>query len=179
MPPTAEETARQILAIMRARAFARLVQAAHVTGDFMCEVLKGVVSGQSPGHRPGPASVTPFLYVDRSGRMRRRRGEGEYRRGQPPGVVTGAGMQSIKYQIREQDLVAGRVLLWIGVDASAPGGTYLQSYMLAHDLGIRYPTRGPLKGTGPVIQHPWLRVTVHRYKAPMAQLIVGVTRGLM
>ena len=167
-------------AILRARALDRLEAGLRAGADHMCELLKATVSGPGAGDVRGPASVSPYLFVERSGRVRRRKqSEGANRyRDRAPGMVAGAGRASIGFQIKSKDYDKGEIVLRIGVDASAPGGTYIQTYLLAHDMGIRYPTRGPAKGLGPVIQRPWFRTTLHRYWSEFASITIAAARGL-
>ena len=86
----------------------------------------------------------------------------------PPGMKSGLGRESIGYQIKNRNDAAGTITVWIGVDASAPKGGFgvLPSPLFAWDTGIR--VKGPNTSysdnksgrTGPVVQHPWLRVTL-------------------
>lgn len=166
---------------LRRRAFHRLERGVRVGADWLVEVLKATVGGATVEQFVhGPASVTPFAYVERDGRVRvrpRQWSGAERLRDTPPGRITGAAQASICFQIVERDIGAGRLVLRIGTDATAPGGTYIQSYLVAHEFGIRYPTRGPLKGTGPVVQRPWARVTIQRYWVEWTSLAVAVARG--
>lgn len=158
----------------------RLEQAARIAASNLVTTLKTVVTaGAEDGtNLRKPASGTPFLFVEEDGTVRRRRVRGtRYRREGPPGVRSGDGMRSICYEIRGRYDTLGVIVVRIGVDNSAPGGTrQLQSYMLAHDLGIRYPTRGGpgVKGTGPLIQRPWLRNGVRHYLPEFTSIITNV-----
>lgn len=165
--------------MIRRNAIRRVVAGVRVGADLLVEHLKALVSGPGAEDVRGPAAVTPFLYVDQRGRATRRRGGGhQYLRLEAPGVQTGAGQDSICFEIREVNYDEGYILLVIGVDNSAPGGTYIQSYMLAHDLSIHYPTMGPAKGTGPILQRPWLRTGIHRYWNEFSAAVVLVGMGL-
>jgi hypothetical protein len=154
-------------------------------------MLKEVVSHEGGSAFEGKAAVSPFIYVDENGKQRRgRKGKtwqpggpkaGVFGREGPPGMVSGAGMQSIGYQIVNKDFDAGTITLRIGVDDSAPGGfTTLQSYLFAWDTGIRSLAKGELKGkaSGTVRQKPWLRVTISRYWSEFAAIVILRARGL-
>jgi hypothetical protein len=180
MPNSLERYLREEL---RRRAFARLEAGVRAGSDLMCTILKEVVSG-APGEdlRREARSGSPFVYMDRqTGRVRSRRPSEKgiaNVRDKAPGVDSGAGRASICFEIIRRDEAAGTITVRIGVDASAPGGTDMQSYMLAHDMGIRYPTRGPAKGSGAVIQRPWLRAGIKKYWSEFAAEVILVSRGL-
>jgi hypothetical protein len=95
----------------------------------------------------------------------------------PPGVNSGAGRESIGFKIVGKDYDAGTLTFMIGVDGGSRGGfKQLVSYMIGHDTGIRYPTRG--KGPRHLVQHPWLRVTIRRYWSEFAAIVVSEARGV-
>jgi len=99
-------------------------------------------------------------------------------RDMPPLSRSGAGARSIAYTFIERDDTKGIIRVRIGGDAKGAGTqggfTTLPGYMTGHELGIRYPTRGPMKGTGPVIQRPWLRSTVNRYWGSFISVVTHV-----
>ena len=152
----------QFEAAIRRHMMDRLEQGVKVAADTMVEILRATVSGASEADLSKPAQ--PFLYKANEGRgkallSRSKAGKwagAAYSRGGPPGMQSGKGRDSIKFKILSRDDAAGKIVILIGPDASAPGGTHMQSYMLAHDLGIRH-------GKGAVIQHPWLRSGVKHY----------------
>ena len=156
----------------------RLERGVRSGADHLVIMLKALVSGPGGPDTRRPASVTPFLKVDRQGRVTRRRGEGQYVRRGPPQMRSGEGMRSICFGDIRRDDAAGTIIVGIGVKAGAAGGTQqLKSYMMAHDLGIHYPTIGPAKGTGPVIQHPWLRSGVNHYLPEFTTIVTSVAQG--
>ena len=174
-------------AVLRGRAMARLEAGLRSGGDWLCEILKATVDGNGASEFAGKAAVSPFIYVDENGKQRRgRRGKTwkpgvdaptAFGRSGPPGMITGAGRESIGYQIVDKDFDAGTITLRIGVEDSpdARGGfKQLPGYMMGHELGIR---RGK-KGLGVVTQRPWLRVTVSRYWSEFAAIVILRARGL-
>lgn len=175
MPATPEEVARMVLAVARQQAMRRLEAGVREGCDWMCEQLKQVVSG--PGGESQPHGQPEIFYVDERGRKIHRSRAAKwagatFTRTGPPGEDTGAGKNSIKFEIVESNFDEGTVTARIGVDNSAKGGmTQLQSYMLAHELGYRIPTSGPNKGTGAVVQRPWLRSTIKRYSPELAMIV--------
>lgn len=175
-----------LMAVLRGRALDRLEAGVHRGADLMVQHLKMVVAGEDPSHQRGLANVTPFLYVEPTGRVRSRRKFIEqwkmvtqFTRLGPP-HSTGAGRDSIGYQIKEKNYEEGKIVVRIGVNANAPGGmTTLRSYMMGHELGIRYPTNPNSKAPKHVIQRPWLRVTLNRYWSEFAATVLLTSRGLM
>jgi len=168
----------------RRAAMGALEQGVREGATYMCELLRAAVSGPGNIVSSGPHGrgvSSPFRFrrkTSRGGRWENypQEWEGAQKfRHDPPGVRTGAGRNSIGYQIKDRDDAKGTITFMIGVDASAPGGmTTLASYLLGHDFGIRYPTIGPMKGSGPVLQRPWFRSTIDRYWESFSSVIVSV-----
>jgi hypothetical protein len=179
----------QLVARIRTIAMDRVEAGLRVGGDYAVEMLKAIVSEPAAPDLSRPTSTIPFFYVDTNGRKRRgRRGKQwqpngpvaeAFTRQGPPGMRSGAGRDSIKFQIVDRDDQAGTIKLRIGVDASAPGGMHtLRSYLFGHEIGIRYPTVGPAKGLGAVVQHPWLRNGVRRYLPEVQQVVTDTVEGI-
>ena len=167
-------------AVIRGRAMTRLEQGLRVGGDWMVEVLKATVSCQSGDTpRQGTAATSPHRYLEPGKSRARPWRRAEYTTrtvDKPPGMESGAGRESIGFQITDKDYDAGRMVLRLGVDGTARGGmSQLQSYMLGHELGIRYPTRG--HGPRRLIQHPWLRSTIVRYFSEFGAIVVMTARS--
>ena len=89
---------------------------------------------------------------------------GSSRPGEPPRARTGLGRRSIAF----------RRIAWneyiIGVQR-------LAKHMAFHEFGIRYPTRGPRKGTGFKQIRPWLHSTFRRDRLALAALFRQYARG--
>jgi hypothetical protein len=178
MPPF--YTAGELAGAIRSQAMHRLVEGCRAGGDLMVQILKATVAGAPTPDLREPARATPFLYVEPGGRVRGQRARidawqgARYVRDVPPGIRSGAGRETICFEIRDVDVIEGRLVLWLGNAAGARGGlTTLQSYLFAWDLGIRR------RASSPVIQRPWLRASIARYRAQLAYTIVGVARGVL
>jgi hypothetical protein len=155
------------MALIRHRAMQRFVAGVRAGGDLLVHYARATIG--APSNAVGGSPL---------GKLKHRRGGQAYRTGRPPYSRSGAGQLSICYQIKEVDEETGKVVLRIGVDASAAGGmTVLRSYLMGHEKGIRYPTRGD-RSNGVVLQRPWLEPTIRRYFYEFAATVVMVGRGL-
>lgn len=177
-----DETARMMVAVMKQQAMRRLEIGVRAGCDWMCEVLKQVVGG--PSGQEQPTGRPEIYYVDERGRKVARNKAAKwtgaaFARTGPPGKDTGAGQASIHFEIVERNFEKLTITARIGVDGTAAGGTrQLGSYMLIQELGYRIPTLGPDKGTGPVVQRPWLRTTINRYLPELSMIVVMTQVGL-
>jgi hypothetical protein len=150
----------------RRAAMHRLAEGVRVGANFMAEMMKQAVSVPAPGEEGSPL-----------GKHRRGGRTGVYRVGKPPYTRSGEGMESIGFQILSMDYEAGMIVFGFGVDASAPGGNGLPSYLLAHNSGIAYPTVG--NGPKTVLKRPWRKPTFEKYRNDMFAAIVQVARGTL
>ena len=180
----------QLMSAFRRVAMDRLEAGMRAGGAHFQELLQAKVSGSGGGSFQGKATVSPFLYVDKNGKVRHgRRGKtwqpggplaGAFGREGPPGMDTGRGRESIGYQIKSRDDSIGRITMMIGVDASAPGGfTTLPSYLLAWDFGIRAKAAHEAKGqaSGAIRQMPWFRVTINQHWGDFVGLVTSAMAG--
>jgi hypothetical protein len=177
--------------LIKARAIQALEVGVRSGADWLCEVIKTVVSRPHSEHDergPAPEAIFqwhpaaytrgPYMFGSRLTRRRRTIDGVRFRVGEPPYMRSGEGMRSVCFQIMERNVNECRIVVRIGVDGSAPGGTTtLQSYMWAHETGIMYPTRGPRKGSRPLIR-PWMQPALERYRNDFIQQVVNVARGM-
>ena len=176
-----------IVEAARKIAMDRLERGVHAGCMYMESLLQMTVShsGGIPMQGPhGRGVASPFKY--RRGKGRKGKWEthpaewagGQRLRDIPPLSRSGRGMRSIGYKIIERDDAKGIIRVLIGGDArgygTQGGFNRLPGYMTGHELGVRYPTRGPHKGSGPVIQRPWLRSTVSRYWGSFVSVVTHV-----
>lgn len=168
----------------------RFTQGVRAGCDTLVNTLKTVVEAPSRGSdlfgpAPGgvfqwhPAKPTegPYLYGSPLGRTKRDAHGGTYRQGEPPYMRSGAGKDAICWEIREREIMSDgklRIKVRIGVDDTARPGA---PYMLFHEKGIKYPTRGPNNGTGPKLFRKWLGPTIRREWVTFTGVIIGVTTG--
>ena len=170
-------------AAARRAAMDALEAGVHAGCSYMCELLKAAVSHGLPGQTTAIGTVSPMMYrrqTKRGGKWER--SPIEWSGGQKLRARlhrrTGEGMRSIGYMIVERDDTKGTIRARIGGDSpendTRGGFRTLPGYMTGHEMGIRYPTIGPDKGTGAVIQRPWLRSTFNRYWGSFQQVVMEV-----
>ena len=164
----------------RRAAMTALEAGVHSGCEYMCQLLKAAVSNGLPGQSIA-GTVSPMMYrraTARGGRWERSPIEwsGGRKLRERPRSRTGEGARSIGYQIIERDYGKGIIRVRIGGDSpenNTQGGFHtLPGYMTAHELGVRYPTSGIMKGTGPVVQRPWLRQTFSTYWGSFQQVVM-------
>lgn len=180
-----------LAAVLRRRAMMRLVAGVRAGSDHVCTVLKATVSAPTAeSDDRGPAEPGVFEWHPEKYRgdvpqwaagspirhHRRRNGVLHAKIGDPPYMRSGEGRNSIGFQITRVDYVEGVVVVRFGVDGTARDPQH--PYMLFHERGIRYPTLGPSKGTGPLIVRPWLRPTLRKYWDEFGAIVIMVGRGL-
>lgn len=169
-------------AAARRSAMNALERGVHAGCGYMVSLLQSAVSSGLPG--PSAAgSISPMMYrrpTKRGGKWERSPVEwsgGKKLRFQLH-KRTGEGQRSIGYEINERNDAEGFIKVLIGGDSpendTKGGFNTLPGYMTGHELGIRYPTRGIGKGTGPVVQRPWLRSTVSTYWESFQQVVIDV-----
>jgi hypothetical protein len=150
--------------------------------EYMTELLKASVSSGLPGQSIA-GTASPMMYrreTKRGGKWERSPIEwsGGAKLRTRMYSRTGEGARSIGYMILERDDAKGVIRVLIGGDSpennTRGGFRTLPGYMTGHEFGIRYPTRGIGKGTGPVVQRPWLRNTVNTYWGSFQQVVMDV-----
>ena len=174
-PSTLEAAARE--AAMNA-----LEAGVHAGCGYMVQLLQASVSSGLPGQSIS-GTVSPMMYLRETRRGGRwERNPAEWSGGRKIRIRlqsrSGEGARSIGYQIIERDDTKGIIHVRIGGDSpendTRGGFRTLPGYMTGHEMGIRYPTIGPDKGTGPVVQRPWIRNTFNSYWNSFVQVVNDV-----